>query len=223
MAHIKRNYKRPSGKRDAKLFVVATEGTETERQYFEGLLTDKYFPNPKVHLVVLNRLDTASSPDRVIKLLNEFRKEYSLTKFDEIWMVIDRDKQSWTNQMISNIAALCYQKKYNLAISNPCFELWLLLHIKNINEYSKIELAELFENKKNNTYRNKLETELLNILGSYNKAKLDLSKFLPFVHSAIHQAKELDIYPSERWTNDIGTRVYRLVEKLIDYSDNVYD
>ena len=47
---------------------------------------------------------------------------------DELCLVIDRDKQSWTEATISEVAQFCHAKQYILALSNPCFELWLLIH-----------------------------------------------------------------------------------------------
>ena len=85
----KRQFKpreRSSGFRDARLIVIATEGTETEKQYFKAL-ADQY-RNPKVHVEVLERVSTASSPDHVIGELDKFRHTFSLDKYDELWLVI---------------------------------------------------------------------------------------------------------------------------------------
>ncbi|WP_422451131.1 MULTISPECIES: RloB domain-containing protein [unclassified Endozoicomonas] len=47
---------------------------------------------------------------------------------DELCLVIDRDQQAWEEKAISEIAKACDQKQYLLALSNPAFDLWLLLH-----------------------------------------------------------------------------------------------
>lgn len=212
----KREFKprlRSSGFRDAKLIVVATEGTHTEKKYFEDMASPEYFANPRVHVAILDRLTTASSPEIVIKTLDEFKKEYRLNQYDELWMVIDVDR--WGEKKLSFIATQCYQKSYSLAVSNPCFELWLLLHIKSLDDYAQAELAELAENKKEGE-RTRLERELAKLLGSFSKNKLDTAQFFPYVKIAINRARKLDTNPNHRWPNGLGSRVYLLAETIIN-------
>jgi len=202
-----------SGSRSlSRLIIIATEGTHTEKKYFEDMVT-QYYHNPRVHVQVLERLTSASSPEHVLKVLNSFEKEYLLGKDDELWMVIDLDR--WHNRELGSVAAQCKQKDYRLAVSNPCFELWLLLHVKSPDDYTDVELQELAENKHVSEKRTRLERELLDKLGSYNKSNPDTSKFLPFVDIAIERARALDPHPEHRWPNGLGTRVYLLAETII--------
>ncbi|HFA49072.1 MAG TPA: RloB domain-containing protein [Bacteroidetes bacterium] len=193
-------------------FIIASEGSKTERTYFQGL---KKIAKPKIEIEILERNSTASSPEHVIQQLDVYVKEYVLVEGDELWILIDRDSQSWSIKQINEIAKCCFQKKYFLALSNPCFEIWLLLHVKDISEYSGEEKNKIFENKKINKSRTAIEKELLDILGSYNKSNLDVEAFILHVDIAIKRAKKLDISPGARWINDLGTRVHLLVEKLI--------
>jgi len=203
---------RKSQKRDARtFFVIATEGYATEKKYFNGLETKA---NPKVKIEVLEKESTASSPEDVLNALNAYAKEYVLIEEDELWVVIDRD--SWSAKMIKNIAQACHQKPgYFFALSNPCFEFWLLLHVVEVASWTDEVKKEFFENEKANKTRTRLEKELINVLGSYNKRNPDLSHFLPHVQKAIDQARDLDVNQDSRWIDGLGTRVYRLVEKLI--------
>ena len=204
---------RSSGSRGlSRLIIIATEGTRTEKKYFEDMAF-QYYHNPRVHVEVLERLTSASSPKHVLDMLNDFKRRYSLKKDDELWMVIDLDR--WHNRELGSIAAQCKQKGYRLAVSNPCFELWLLLHIKSLDDYTDVELQELVENKRVSEKRTRLERELLDKLGSYNKSNPDTSKFLPFVDIAIERARALDPHPEHRWPNSLGTRVYLLAETII--------
>ena len=55
----KRSFKprtRPHGNRDANLIIIASEGTETEKRYFEDLAAA--YSNTKIHVEVLERLIT---------------------------------------------------------------------------------------------------------------------------------------------------------------------
>lgn len=123
MPRERREFKRPSFVRNVqKLFVIATEGVKTEIKYFEQFKSEEYYNNQSIFIEVLKRLTTDSSPAVVIKQLNIFSKEFNLKDGDELWMVIDRDKQSWSTQQIAEVARLCIQKRYGFALSNPCFE-----------------------------------------------------------------------------------------------------
>lgn len=207
----RRDFKRKSGFRDARLIVVAAEGEETEKQYFEGLKT--YVANPKIHVEVLERLDSASDPARVIALLDKFRSEYRLRKgYDQLWLVIDVDR--WRSRKLAIIAKECAQKQYHLAVSNPCFEVWLLFHVQGLEAYSSERRNELFANKKEGS-RTCIERELLTLLGSYNKANLDLGYFAPRASIAIQNARNSDHDPDARWPNELGSRVYLLAEVIV--------
>ncbi len=215
MSRERKEFVRKSGLRDAKLYVVATEGEKCERRYFEELASEDYFYNSRVHVEVLVSIDGRSSPRDVIKLLDKFKKEYRIREDDELWLVIDRDKQSWGIEQIKEVAQSSNQKGYYFGLSNPCFELWILLHLTEIKEYSESQKKDLFENKKVNKNRTKLESEIIRLNGSYNKSNPDLAKIIPNVQNAIEQAKQIDQYPNKRWIDYLGTKIYQLVEKII--------
>jgi hypothetical protein len=41
------------------------------------------------------------------------------------------------------------------------------------------------------------------------------AQFLPFVNKAVARARKLDIHPEQRWSLQLGTRIYLLAEKII--------
>jgi len=156
----RRNFTRKSGFRDARLIIIAAEGEKTEKVYFEGL--KEYYSNPRVHVEVLYKLGSSSDPTKVIKLLDTFRSIYNLRKdYDQLWLVIDVDR--WGIPKLVSVSQQCVQKCYHLAVSNPTFEIWLLLHICALDTYSLDMLDELFKNRKNGN-RTRLDIELLNLL-----------------------------------------------------------
>ena len=201
MSFIKTNFIRRSGFRDAKLIVIATEGEKTEPTYFRDLQLQ--YRNPRIHVEILKRKTSSSSPAHVLKQLKTFKSKKKLNLYDELWMIIDFDK--WPVQNLENVAAQCIQSRFLLAVSNPCFEIWLLLHLREITNNNHLRLDN----------SDKIEREIRNILGFYNKNNLDTSNFLPHLDEAINRAKALDITPSSRWPNDLGTHVYKVAEKII--------
>lgn len=207
--------KRPSGNRDARLIIIAAEGTNTEKKYFDDLV-DAYTA-PNIHIEVLDRIDAGSDPKTVLKALDDFQRQYSLRlDYDELWLVIDVDR--WHKKHLSEVGSLCSQKNYGYAVSNPCFELWILLHLKTLDDYPANILQEFRENKRPSSKhpKTRLELELIKLLGSYSKGNLDTSRFLGNVKVAIERAKALDINQKHRWPNDLGTRIYLIAEKIVN-------
>jgi len=212
MPREKRDFTRISGIRNPSLIVIATEGEKTEQQYFNGVKLKCKEYSSKIHVEILDpRPDGLSAPKYVLHQLNHYKKEYGMNSNDELCMVIDRDKQSWTEAEISSIAEECSNKKYLLALSNPCFEVWLLLHLKDIDSYPEEQKIQLFENK-----RSYLKTEIRNALGEFNPSNLDIDNFWHGIDNAIQRAEFLDTEPNDRWPNSLGTRVYLVMKKLMN-------
>jgi len=211
MARERRDFNRITGIRDPSLIVIATEGEKTEQQYFEGLKQKCADNSSKIKLEILEpRIQGNSSPKYVLEQLNEYKKAYGLNVNDELCMLIDRDKQSWTEAELSTVAKQCAQKQYLLALSNPAFELWLLLHLKDLDTYSVEDKVKLLENKNKH-----LKKELRNLLGEFNPSNLKFDDFWNDTHLAIQRAERLDTVPQDRWPNELGSRVYLLIKKVI--------
>jgi RloB-like protein len=204
---------RPSNIRDAKLIVIATEDTKATVKYLEDLR--EHYDNAGVDIHVVERDDMASSHALVMNSLNDFRRKYELKKNVEFWLLIDVD--AWGEYKLSQIAEQCFQKKYYLSVSNPCFEIWLLLHLKSMDEYNDVVQKEFLENQKSRAgaRRTRLEQELVALLGAYNKSNLDTEPFMKHVPLAIERAKAIDTNPADRWPQTLGTRIYLLAQKIL--------
>jgi hypothetical protein len=193
-----RTFKRPPPTRDRrKVYVVATEGKKTEEIYFEIFNGDPFRQNVRVKVLPTGKGD--SSPTGVINRLNNYVHQYGLTATDELWLVIDTD--SWGEDKLQAIHHECQRKGYSLAVSNPCFELWLVLHQQNPRRPPTLK---------------ECERELTRLLGAYQKSSYDTKKLIPNIRRAIEYARSMHEEPSELWPGRTGTHVYILVEKLIE-------
>jgi hypothetical protein len=196
-----------------KIFVLAFEGNVTEEDYFTEFKDSVKFNDDLIYLHLLKRdkNDTNSAPIHVFnKLKREAKDEFNFSKNDELWMIIDTDR--WKN--IPNVIAACEElQNMFVAVSNPCFEFWLLLHVKNIEEYSEEELEAILANKKVTNARKYVDTKIVEVLGSFNKYKPRPELFLPTIDLAINQAKNLDI-PQENYPGKLGSHIYKLIEKI---------
>jgi hypothetical protein len=206
MGRERRDFVRRSGLRDARLFVIASEGAVTEPRYFNGL--KERWHNPRIHVEVLIREQPGlSSPQQVLKALDRFKDDYQLRDGDQLWVVIDRDSQSWKPRAMASAARECEQKEYFLAVSNPCFEIWLLLHFEDVPKQSDMRKRKLIENA-----NSLLKTEVARHCSATCEY---IDNFLPHTRVAIARGEVLDSKPGERWPSQLGTRVYRLVRQLI--------
>jgi hypothetical protein len=203
-----------------KMFILAYEGNETEPTYFESLKKNHRFNKDTIEIVSLRRdkKDTKSAPKYVFENLEKIKYEYDLGKNDELWMIIDQDRN---RKNIDKYFKKCeVEKNFFLALSYPCFELWLLLHIKDLSEFTSEEIIKIEENRKatpksKRTYLKKLLSELLP--DGYNESNLKPERFIPNLDLAIKRAKSIEL-ENEEYPKKLGTHIHKLVEKLIKQS-----
>lgn len=196
-----------------RIFVLAFEGNDTEEIYFDALKDSTKFNDEQIFLKLLKRVknDTNSAPNHVFnKLKREAKDEYNFGPNDELWMIIDTDR--WKN--IPEICDLC-SRETNMfpAISNPCFEFWLLLHIKDVNDYSAVEREGILANTRVTNKKNVIDAKLTEILGSYNKSNPLPDRFLQHLELAVTRARALDSN-GEVYPDNLGSHVYKLIEKI---------
>lgn len=195
-----------------KIFILAFEGNKTEEKYFSEFKNSNKFNNELIYLHLLKRVDndTKSAPIHVFnKLIREAKNEFNFNKGDELWMIIDTDK--WKN--IHDIIKACNNMdNMFVAVSNPCFEFWLLLHVKDIEEYDDEELKQILQNSKQGN-RNYVDIKIVEVIGSYNKKNLKADDFLPSIDDAVVRAKKLD-QNQEEYPTSLGSHIYKLIEKI---------
>lgn len=201
--------------RDARLIVIASEGKDTERIYFKTL-ANKY-ENTRVHVYILERSEDEknnSSPEHVLTQLNDYKSQYELEADDELWLVVDKDR--WTDAMLSRVAMECTQKTFmHMALSNPCFELWLLLHLEDIASLTPEELQQCMINRRKSKSSDPyLKVRLRQKMGAYHESNYDAQMLIKNVNEAITRAKAID-KNTDRWPQTLGTRVYLLAESII--------
>lgn len=203
--------------RDARLIVIASEGKDTERIYFKALA--KEYTNPRVHVHILERSEdeqNSSSPEHVLKQLNDYKGHYELESDDELWLVVDRDR--WTEAMLSRVATECAQDNFmHVALSNPCIELWLLLHLVDATLLTSEEEQLWMDNRRKSKNADPyLKVRLRQEMGSYHESSYDAKMLIEHVDVAIARAEALDKNPADRWPQTLGTRVYLLAESVMN-------
>ena len=192
-----RSFQRPRPTRNPrKVYVIATEGAQTEAIYFQCFQGNPYRQNITVKLLPTRKGDSA--PRRVLKRLQDHAKQARLRPEDELWLIIDVPE--WTTADLQAVHEACQREGYALGASNPSFELWLLLHQSNPPAPPTVSQCS---------------AALTRLLGKpYDKSNYDPHTLLPRVADAIAHAQRLHTDPAEPWPQQVGTHVYRLVAKL---------
>ena len=178
--------------RDDRLFIVACDDTYAPKQYFG------FFQIPRVHVHVVATEDGTSAAEHVLGRVMELDHE----KDDELWLLLDTDHCTAGGHVQSFLAAMtaAKQKGINVALSKPCFELWLLLH------HEEESSAQLLPDCK------AVSDALRAKLGQYNKTNLKPEHYpLASVLEACARSQRLDeAVPGGDIPNASTTRVYKL-------------
>ncbi len=96
-------------------FLIVCEGTKTEPNYFRSFRV----PKDVVKVKGLGR-----NPSQLVDYASQLNDEDG--DYDRVWCVFDRD--SWTLQDFNSALSSAKNKGFEIAYSNPKFELWYLLH-----------------------------------------------------------------------------------------------
>ncbi|WP_316959620.1 RloB family protein [Streptomyces sp. TRM68367] len=151
--------------------LVVCGSKETERQYLQGLR--EHLRNPAVSVVVRGK---ACSPAQLVAYA---RRQRNIGKgdFDEVWCVFDVDQFV----DVAEAAVAARRAGIRVAVSNPCFELWLLLHFAPQTAYVP-------------TYR-KLPPLLQKHVPGYDRTRLDFAVYRDGRAGAVQRARKLDPTP----------------------------
>jgi hypothetical protein len=159
------------------------------------MLDEKYL---NVHIEILKK-GTSSSPQAVLKKMKKRLEQASLKNDDEAWLVIDKDQ--WQDEQIRQLYNWSQEKpNYHLAVSNPCFELWLLLHFDNGDGCA--------------TTKHDCEFKLKQYDSNYDK-NIRTNLYEPHIADAVANAKRRDNQTKHKWAQTPGvTDVYHFVEHI---------
>ena len=121
--------RKPHPRTVGKKVFICCEGDQTERIYFNSIRKSLRLSKDRIKV-----LFNGSAPISVVQgLISEIedRTEFNPADGDEAWAVFDgdehinSDRPGWDRAL-----ALAVENGIKIAISNPCFELWFLLHFQ---------------------------------------------------------------------------------------------
>ena len=153
----------------------------------------------------------------IVEDISEIIKDSGLTYeegFDQICLIVDRDKDSFIstpdNNQYKYVLDKCNKMGFQFCVTNPCFEFWILLHF---DEVFKLDEEKLLNNPKVTAKRRYAENELRKIWSGYNKSSYHSEKLVKNIDKAIENEKKFceDI---EKLENSVGSNIGILVQKM---------
>ena len=191
--------------------LIVCEGKETEPRYFRSF-REMY----KLELVEIEIIGEGAAPitvvDRAIEIQKEREKEaknaskegiFNKPKFDEVWCVFDREgnHQSPSFHPAVNKALA---NKLKLAISNPSFEFWFIIHFEQTTKPFQNADDVIAYLKKNHLPDYEKNSEVCNKIFHLTDTAINYSELI----IKNHQGNSSELYPSP------STEVHLLIKKL---------
>jgi RloB-like protein len=163
-------------RRPRKTLLVFCEGEKTEPQYLEAL---KRQPSVRDVAAVDLRVETGhggSVPRTLVSLAADARSRAidEEGEIDEFWCVFDVE---WprNHPRLGEAVRQARENDIRLAVSNPCFELWLILHFQDCGKWLENDDARRLRRQHD---------------GSSDK-NLDAAKYMPLINNAVRRAVDL--------------------------------
>lgn len=201
--------------RDTSIVVIACEDTHAVKQYFSK------FRTRRVQYKILPTVDGDSSPRAVMARLDFYQSEFATEEHDELWICIDADHwiRGQHQREFSQVLQECRSKGYGVAISNPCFEVWLLMHFAEVDDSLILELlgedpSGILRAEQRSALRcDKFEARVRQAAGGYSKSNVARLKLTAKqVLQATERARRLDRMSAV--PDCPGTQVYKLIDTL---------
>lgn len=132
-------------------------------------------------------------PETLVRKASKHR-ELRSNDYDEVWCVVDVDDYD-----LDPARKLARERGIRLAVSNPCFEYWLLLHFEEYLERCR-NYAEV-------------ERRLRRHLPAYDKTRLSFADYVDGLDAAVRRARARCDHEREHLNNP-STGVWPLVESM---------
>lgn len=187
-----------------KIILVGAEGkNQTERKYFKAF--NQVQSEYKIMAGKGNNTDPVGVVEDLLKSAKQ--EELDLKDGDMLACFIDVDFKKGRDQELRAAMKLARQNNISVFLSNPCFEIWYLLHFR----YS----TKLYGSNE------EVIKELGSYISDYSKSKDVYDVIENKIDQALLNTKRLESYHLENGTNDRlkklpSTEAYKLIEMILE-------
>lgn len=187
-----------------KIILIGAEGkNQTERKYFKAF--NQVQSEYKIMAGKGNNTDPVGVVEDLLKSAKQ--EELDLKDGDMLACFIDVDFKKGRDQELRAAMKLARQNNISVFLSNPCFEIWYLLHFR----YS----TKLYGSNE------EVIKELGSYISDYSKSKDVYDVIENKIDQALLNTKRLESYHLENGTNDRlkklpSTEAYKLIEMILE-------
>ncbi|MCK4461353.1 MAG: RloB domain-containing protein [candidate division Zixibacteria bacterium] len=180
--------------------LIVCEGAKTEKMYFDGLRIKFRFPSVAVKVC---GKECGSAPINVVDYALRYCCDY-----DHCWCVMDVEAPR-PHKTLKEALCKARDNKLNVALTNPCFEFWYILHFER---YTKA-----FDTNQ------KVRLRLKRHIPRYAKGGTEIfEKLFPQIRTAVDNADQV-LVDKQCGTNlsshNPSTHVHCLVKHLYQIAD----
>ena len=213
------NFIRKSNNKEfTKFCFIVPEGDVTEIRYFEGLKNNSEYLhlNKLIKLSIIENEQDEFGQSHLKRKIENFEASVKEGKIDydkdvdTVVFVFDRDPQNFKENQYDTYVEKCCEKGYILCISNPTFELFLLMHD---NQIFTLDRKMMLENRKQSSKRF-LELQVEKFF-HHNKRNLNFDIYKSKIKTAIKNEKEFceDLIDLK---NQLGSNVGKFIDTLMN-------
>ncbi len=190
-------------------YLIVCEGKQTEPNYFNGLkkkINEKYGNKVDVLIPSIEVKGTGMNTTSLVKYTQKIIN-YSNKIYGQVWVVFDKD--DYNDEQFDLAIKNC---DYNVAWSNPNFELWLLAHFKKVNRY--VSKDDVLQELSKEFQRNGLGEYAKNDVNIFDKVTSEGK-----LHTAIKNCEYMEVLNKGGQASQRNplTRVYKIVDGLKEY------
>lgn len=200
-------------------FFIIPEGDNTEQQYFNGIdkNREEIGINSLIEICLLENEEDEHGQSHPLRKLENFNKFLNQSdavydsEIDKVCFVVDRDPKNFFTNQFFEFVKKTGESGYEVYISNPTFELFLLMHDDRIFE---LDREEMLKNDYTTPAKKKrFLTKILKDFFECEKEKIKFEKFKDNIDKAIKNEKEFEenVFELE---NKLGSNVGKLLEEM---------
>lgn len=195
--------RRKNTKKDVKFIIIVCEGECTEPIYFKKFNSELRYSGVSIKTPSVPETNPVNLVRAAIHIKNKRDCRISLKDGDEIYCIYDVDDNNDSD--LDTALILAKKNGIQILLSNPCFEIWFLLHFLRVNTAYYRE--ELFEKIKDHIANYEKCQEVYHLLKDRQQTAIDNAKYLNNIH------RDQGISLNGRACNP-STQVFKLVEYI---------
>ncbi|MGW0036174.1 RloB family protein [Gordonia sp. NPDC003376] len=189
--------RRVGQRRERRTILVLCEGENSEPDYIKGLKSlPVVMENSAIDIAIA---DEHGVPMTLVDIAAERRRNDE--ELDEVWCIFDVEWPK-NHPRLKDALQKARDNDLRLAVSNPCFELWLILHLEDCRKWNDSKAAESRSRS----------------LDSRSGKHIDPDKYIPFLAEACKRAERLDGMHEQNGTdfprNNPSSTMYRFVRAI---------